>query len=1695
MKDKILKGSILLIAVISIIVATFHIIKNEVQATDTTAGASTTSGSAGVTTGVKRVSGETDPSTYAYKTHTGTWEAVEGYNSSGIPYHKGFDIYCINPGSPIRYGYQIRYAEKYTYDGKELPPAKDIVDKTYTGIPHAKTPTPNKACDPTVTPYVTPPVFSEAGTFSLPAAAAFIVSSSKGWTLDKQRGIWNLRDEQIYDEEDGKYEDADDNLIIGGADSHTSGPSTLDQPALDYAQYESTVKDKGLEPKNNTDITKLNTYANIDDGEYIVGPFNITYTNGIYGANAFAGISDMQVIGCNKDGKIIKDNIKVERFIFTDPTTGVDDPKGVTPRYFTPDAKTKIDDGTKQAYPKPGQDFKIVIKDPNVGVLAGNTEKRIEYVTIKVKFKHMLASGQYTKLKGVKYTVNYTTTHGAECTAIGRLDSWQQQWLMAADAIRTLYEEELTLFAKMPDGPNEPTNPPIIIIIVTPKLKMDLGGHVWEDTLATKESKADGVSNTSGEGVDKPLKNVKVTLYTEDGKIAKLLSDPSEGNVMSRINPTYTDENGDYFFKGLDPMKRYYVTFEYNGLTYLPTEYMNTASGKHASVEDAVNAGLYNTTDWEITSKGTEKTADREKFDKKFAEIRSYPENYATSNSLGKTGKYNATFTQKDLMGYTLSDSGTYQKTGTQLVDGYLYDDKGLETDTFSEGVISQKVREYIKSNLKFPDDNAMKTIYSGIAGSDKEVWQKLQFIEDCKIQSYTQGQGASSLDLYPVYESYFRVNKDINGNEYETVEEARQGTYDTTPVTIEGKEYKPIYPGQFYVNQGLWRRQEYDASIRKDVYRAAMKINDKTVVYKYDKRAEQDDAGTNNANGNDNDTYWDINVRMSDYNTYYGEDYNREIYKSDYDYKTSLAGNHPGKPLEMFVTYKITVRNQSMSTLTQIKEIVDYYDKDYKYRDDLSWIMFRDGSNGMTVKDSDYYNMIVAEKTDGIANKKPVKSATTSKYGASTHSDITSKYNAVYIQGLEDKKLASGETACIYLTFQVNRDSSGKIIVDDENSPKMNYVEINGYTTFYKDGTQLPNGVTKGSGDVAGLLDRDSNPGNLVSKDITGSGKVEKNFEDDTDRAKGLRVKVDESAVRKANGTVWEDKRTQNAGDSKIGDGIRQDDEVKIAGVKVQLVEKTTNGKEYVWYQATTDSNGHYEFANYIPGDYVIRFYYGNDSDTVKIKANGGLNDVSYNGQDFKSTIYQAGVSQSDITNTYEQNASKQYKGYKDVNSQNESGTYGYDIFKMDSNGQNVSDAKDLWTTSQILERIYNGTGIEQKNIQGRLAVNSYSDKNVTNHKAEVLASPYTNNQSLIDELITNTYMTAETGVMDIEIEYDRILTDGDKTTSNGASKYLYSNDFNGNFTINNVDFGLQERPKAQLEINKSVSNVKLTLANGTILFDANQTADNLIWKKHKEYNLEKYQKDGKYEDYYGADGKHRYSYRDEKINSLVSKNDNGLIQLTMDEELMHGATIEITYKLNVKNVGEVDYDSTEYYYIGSASGNIVTTTANQVVDYVSNNLQFDSNHAANSGWQVIQKDALNTIVNNDIKDSIAKFNNIIETSGLNTALKPGESTEKTLMLSQLITTENTDDDLTYNNIVEIMDTTNSVGRRMAYSIVGNQDPTAKQADEVDSSVAEKVMILPPYGEFHIYYALGIVIALILAGGIIFIIRKVLKK
>src|SRR5699024_6354189 len=103
--------------------------------------------------------------------------------------------------------------------------------------------------------------------------------------------------------------------------------------------------------------------------------------------------------------------------------------------------------------------------------------------------------------------------------------------------------------------------------------------------------------------------------------------------------------------------------------------------------------------------------------------------------------------------------------------------------------------------------------------------------------------------------------------------------------------------------------------------------------------------------------------------------------------------------------------------------------------------------------------------------------------------------------------------------------------------------------------------------------------------------------------------------------------------------------------------------------------------------------------------------------------------------------------------------------------------------------------------------------------------------------------------------------------------------------------------------------------------------------------YQLNEAMRNGKYEEYYDdskeEENYHRYSYREEVnklITGLYGSGQNGLIQATMDEELMHGATIQISYQLTVTNVGETDYTGQDFYYkgAGASEDNKVTTTAN---------------------------------------------------------------------------------------------------------------------------------------------------------------------
>ena len=542
----------------------------------------------------------------------------------------------------------------------------------------------------------------------------------------------------------------------------------------------------------------------------------------------------------------------------------------------------------------------------------------------------------------------------------------------------------------------------------------------------------------------------------------------------------------------------------------------------------------------------------------------------------------------------------------------------------------------------------------------------------------------------------------------------------------------------------------------------------------------------------------------------------------------------------------------------------------------------------------------------------------------------------------------------------------------------------------------------------------------------------------------------------------------------------------------------------------------------------------------TEKLGYNGKttINQKSYNGNDYKSTSYQV----NSILN-----GSGTYKN-------NTSGSY---MYNFDEDDKNQSDAKDIMRNidySSIFSIIQSITDWrvkvannpeDLKNTEHtREDVEKYSDGDVTNELAEILASyehlPSSESKAkeYLKTFMDNTYMVAETGVINMKGEYNREES-GTSISGKGnvgASNYDTTNK-GGYYVLEGLDFGLVERPKAQLKVTKQITNVKMTLADNSVLFDAIAKATNVLWIDHTAH---------------GQDTKNTYSTGNNyernssfMLNPIVRSNaaSKGKVQLTMDQEVMHGATLQITYAITVANVGEVDYKEDQFYYTGKVgdTGTIVKTNPRKLIDYVGtqlhewddredktatrNNLQFNSNQ--NPEWQVITMDKVlqDGLVNKAYETSIKKYtkDHIIVTEAISKDLIPliADTSEAKnqiankfkedpmhaletvnasqsvsgvqLILTQMITQDNTNDDKTYNNMVELVTTKNTVGRKMAYSVVGNQDPTTVPY-EIDADESQDVVILPPFGNTPIFYVLISAVAFILIAGITITI-VVLKK
>lgn len=367
-------------------------------------------------------------------------------------------------------------------------------------------------------------------------------------------------------------------------------------------------------------------------------------------------------------------------------------------------------------------------------------------------------------------------------------------------------------------------------------------------------------------------------------------------------------------------------------------------------------------------------------------------------------------------------------------------------------------------------------------------------------------------------------------------------------------------------------------------------------------------------------------------------------------------------------------------------------------------------------------------------------------------------------------------------------------------------------------------------------LVDADSAPGNT----FLGENKPTTRREDDTDTANGIVITFKKNAERSISGKVF------NTNGNNVSDVIVQ---------LIELVEIDGKQYEYIWQETVAGSNavkttarngyvgesytveneaGEYKFTQrIIPGNYIVRFIYG-DGSTYDIRENT----LKYNGEDYKSTYVD-----------YNYNA----EWYNDTS----------------LNGDN-SKAVD--------------------NEARRLKVMSYAVDVDGTKGAELalLSKPIGTNNNKLKDVLDNTWMCAET--LKIKMPVDTDIKDNTSDTTevgNGSSPTISNTQFN------NVNFGLMERPKTKLVLEKHITGLTVKPVASGVNLIANATAD--INKILDQGEGDQIQLEGQ---------------RDGLSATKSGRTNRGLWYLQTDTtELAQGADAYITYTYVIRNEGDIDY------------------------------------------------------------------------------------------------------------------------------------------------------------------------------------------
>ena len=712
---------------------------------------------------------------------------------------------------------------------------------------------------------------------------------------------------------------------------------------------------------------------------------------------------------------------------------------------------------------------------------------------------------------------------------------------------------------------------------------------------------------------------------------------------------------------------------------------------------------------------------------------------------------------------------------------------------------------------------------------------------------------------------------------------------------------------------------------------------------------------------------------------SYANMSYTRTLFPSD------IA--HPSDGLEVKAVYKIGLENQATTLAGIVNEFKFYFDDGYE----------------ITSTEIDLSRTYSENKINSI--------------------DVQ---NGVAVVKLNQGTQITAQTRqYVYVVAKVKTSTMEEMLIrNTSNTVTLNSVaEITSYTT-------LEEGKP-----IAGV-DVDSRPDSVDINNL-------KTFEDDTDRAPGFNLMLQEE--RLVSGTVFEDKAVYsseqqaqgkseealNSGEERKGNGYYDDGEPKLDNITVRLTD--TNGNtvdrydlatdQWVPAETTTDGNGDYVMEGIIPGLYQIRYTWG---------------DQEYIVENYKSTIVNESTYQAKLADEH---------WYSDSfkSSHSEAGT-------------RYSDALD----DQELRKQVD----EQSNDM------KY--------------------QTLTDKRQGNTKMTSITPNFRVNYEYSQ---HNEEVTDFSSTEYTVTTDYKDGWTvmikadnynnkINEIDLGIIRRAKQELKLDKNVKRMLVTLQNGQVLIDAN------VVEKDGVFQLE--------------------SNIEDTVYIPISDAGNGMLKVETSNEIIQSANLSVTYQFNIRNIGEVEYLTEDYYNYGKVpateaerEATVVKLKPESMIDYMDNAkiiLQSEDWKLLEKPYQLVE----NGFISPDIEESINSIQKVMQIDNMmkdeNAYLSPegmqnSSTTTVEMVVSRLLAPT---EDFDVGNDAELIRTVKTGGSILT-EIHGNYDPvnTPQEQRENDDSTAEDVTITDPTGENRNYIipiAIGASALVILGVGIVLIRKFVLK-